>query len=87
MTYDKKSGGDVLMGNNTPCKIVGISSVLINMHDGIVRTLTNVRHVPELNKNLISVGAMDLKCFTCCVGGGVMQIIGRGKSVVMQGTE
>ncbi|KAK2970265.1 hypothetical protein RJ640_000824 [Escallonia rubra] len=29
------------------------------MHDGIVRTLTDVRHVPELRKNLISLGTLD----------------------------
>ena len=29
------------------------------MQDGIVRTLTSVRHVPELKKNLISLGTFD----------------------------
>ena len=31
------------------------------MHDGVVRTLIEVRHVPKLKKNLVSVGAMDSK--------------------------
>ena len=29
------------------------------MHDGVVRTLTEVRCVLELKKNLVSMGAMD----------------------------
>jgi len=29
------------------------------MHDGIVRTLIGVRHVPKLKKNLISLNALD----------------------------
>ena len=35
------------------------------MHDGVVRTLTEVWHVPKLKKNLVFVGAMDLKGFYC----------------------
>ncbi|KAK3034153.1 hypothetical protein RJ639_033496 [Escallonia herrerae] len=34
-------------------------SIHIKIHDGFVRTLTDVRHVPELRKNLISLGTFD----------------------------
>ncbi|KAH0664726.1 hypothetical protein KY285_025932 [Solanum tuberosum] len=34
------SGGTVLMGNNATCKIVGIGSVRVRCHNGIVRTIT-----------------------------------------------
>ena len=64
VTYGKKSSGNVLMGNNTHCKTIGIGSIQIEMHDVIFRILTNVCHVLELKKNLISVGAMDSKGFT-----------------------
>ena len=63
MTYENKSGGNVLMGNITPYKIVRISSIQIRMHDRIVRTITNVCHVLELKKNLISAGATNSKGF------------------------
>ena len=29
------------------------------MFDGVIRTLTNVRHVPMLKKKLISLGVLD----------------------------
>jgi len=29
------------------------------MHDGIIKTLTAVRYVPELKRNLISLGELD----------------------------
>lgn len=64
MTYDKKSVGNVMMGSNPSCKTIGIGSIQIIMHDGIVRTLTNFRHAPKLNKNLICVGALDSKRWT-----------------------
>ncbi|KAK3016961.1 hypothetical protein RJ639_007857 [Escallonia herrerae] len=44
-TYRLFDGGKVLMGNDVTCKVVGIGSIQIRMHDGIVRTLIDVRHV------------------------------------------
>ena len=41
------------------CKVIGIGTVRIKMHDGIVRNLKDVRHVPHLKKNLISLGTLD----------------------------
>ena len=38
VTYEKKSGGNVLMGNDALCKSVGIGSIQIRMQDGIVIT-------------------------------------------------
>ena len=80
-------GGDVLMGNNAPCKYISVASVQIRMHDGVVRTLIKVHHVSKLKKNLVSVGAMDLEGFSCWVKGGVIQIKGKWKSLVMLGTK
>jgi len=60
-----KFGGNILMGNNAPCRTVGIGSIQIRMHDEIVRILTNVHHLLKLKENLISIGATDSKCFTC----------------------
>ena len=51
--------GNVLMRNNMPSKTIGIVSIKIRMHDSIVRTLSNVRHVPDLKKNLISLGTLE----------------------------
>ena len=51
MTYKKKFCGNILMGNDAPCKSLGIGSMQIRMHYGVVRTLTKVRHIPELKKN------------------------------------
>ena len=87
MTYEKKSGSNVLMGNDAPCKCVGIGSIQIRMHNGVVRTLIEVHHVPQLKRNLVSAGVMDSKGFSCEVKGGVMQITRKGKFVVMQGTK
>lgn len=50
--------GKVLMGNNTVCKIAGIGTIKFRLHDGMMRTLSNVRYIPELKRNLISLGML-----------------------------
>ncbi|XXG43978.1 hypothetical protein AAC387_Pa01g3888 [Persea americana] len=72
--YQSIDDGKVLMGNNVVCKVVGIGAIKIKMHDSIVRTLSNVRHTPELKKNLISLGTLDSNGCTYKAGGGVMRI-------------
>jgi hypothetical protein len=47
------------MGNSIPCKIVGVGSIRIRMFNGIVMELMDVRYVPELKSNLISLGVLD----------------------------
>jgi len=46
------------MKNDMAYKTIGIGSIKIWTHDGVVRTLTNIRHVLELKKNLISLGKL-----------------------------
>ena len=60
-TYEPLNGGSVSMGNDTKCRVVGIGTIRFKMFDGIVRTLTYVRHVVGLKKNLISFKALDRK--------------------------
>ena len=60
------------MGNNVVCKTVGIDNICMRMFDGQVRTLTNVRHIPDLRKNLLSLGALKAQeCNFSCADGGI----------------
>ena len=60
-TYSSVEGGVVHMGNDSSSKIIGIGTVKIRIHDGTIRTLSDVRYVPDLRKNLISLSILDLK--------------------------
>ena len=64
----------MLMGDSTPRKIVGIGSIQIKISDGVIRTLTNVRHIPTMTRNLISLSTLDLKGYKYSTGGGVMNV-------------
>ena len=48
-----------------------------------MRTLTEVRHVPELRKNLISMGVLDAPGYTFVVQDGVMKVL-KGILTVMK---
>ena len=46
------------MGDDRPFNMKGIGTIQIKIFDGIVRELKKVRYVPQLKRNLISVGAL-----------------------------
>ena len=73
-TYEAIDGGVFLTGNDAPCKIIGISSVKIKMYDCVVITLTEVRHVLDLKKNLISLSTLDAKGYRYSGDGGVLKV-------------
>uniref|UniRef100_A0A803NRR5 CCHC-type domain-containing protein n=1 Tax=Cannabis sativa TaxID=3483 RepID=A0A803NRR5_CANSA len=78
------SRGIVLLGNNKVCSALGIGSVVITMFDGIPRTLKNVRYVPDLRRNLWSIGMLDSIGCIIKVEGGVLKI-SKNSTLVMKG--
>ena len=72
------------MGNNMSCNVVGIGKVRLRMWDGSVKVLENVRHIPDLKRNLISLGMLDTKGYSYKSQGGVLKVI-KGIIVVMKG--
>ena len=59
LNFKEFNGGVVYMGNDSTCKMMGIGSVQIKMFDWVIRKLNDVRYVPDLKKNLISLGVLD----------------------------
>ena len=60
------------MGNNCSYEVMGIGSVKMTMFDGIMRTLTNVRLVPDMKKNSISLGTLSSNGCRCTLEKGVL---------------
>ena len=54
------------------------------MHDGVVRTLVEVRHVSHLKKNLISLSTLDAIGYRYSSEGGVLKV-SKGTLVVLKG--
>ncbi|KAH9697399.1 hypothetical protein KPL71_023589 [Citrus sinensis] len=85
-TYKSVDGGRVLMGNNNVCKIVGMGSVKIEMFDGSVQTLSDVRHAPRLKRNLISLGMLDGMGYSFKSENSGLKIM-KGTEMVMKGVK
>ncbi|KAG6469553.1 hypothetical protein ZIOFF_070482 [Zingiber officinale] len=83
-TYQTNSRGDILMGNNASCGIACIRTVRIKKFDGVVQTLGDVRHVPDIKRNLISLSTLDSKGYKYTGEGGVVKA-SKGSLVVMKG--
>ena len=50
--------GHVLLGNDEPCKIVGMGKVQIKLNNGNEWLLKDVRNIPSMKRNLISIGQL-----------------------------
>ena len=72
------------MGNNAQCNVTGIGTVKIKTHDDVIRTLSNVRHVPELKHNLISLGTLESKGCKYSAEGGVLKVL-KGSQTLLKG--
>ncbi|KAI9186582.1 hypothetical protein LWI28_018815 [Acer negundo] len=82
--YQSIDVGKVLMGNNVACMLIGIGSVKIKMFDSEIRTLTNVRHIPDLKRNLISLSTLDEAGYSFKGNEGTLKI-SKGIMAVMKG--
>ena len=54
------------------------------MFDGIIRTLTDVRYIPKIKRNLISISALDAKGYKYSGVDSVLKVT-KGSLVVMKG--
>ncbi|KAJ1296501.1 hypothetical protein BS78_01G305700 [Paspalum vaginatum] len=71
------------MGDDRPCQIVRIGTVQIKMHGGIIRTLTDVRHILDMTENLIYLSTLDGKGYKYYSGDGVLKL-SKGSLIVMK---
>ena len=74
------------MGDDRPCNMKKIDTILIKMFDRMVQELKEVRYVLQLKKNLIYVGALEALDLEISGRDGVLKIL-RGSMVVMKGVQ
>ena len=76
--------GVVYLADGEPLKIIGIGDVEIKLSNGSIWKLQQVRHVPELKKNLISVGQLDESGHSINFAGGMWKV-SKGAMVLARG--
>jgi len=72
------------VGDDHPCNMKGIGTVLIKIFDGMVTKLKKVRYVPRLKKKLISVGALEALGVEISGRDGVLKML-RCSMVIFKG--
>jgi hypothetical protein len=72
------------LGDNKPCKIVGMGNVKIKQRNGNQWLLKEVKHVPDLSKNLISTGQLASEGCISIFTDNTWKVI-KGSLVIMKG--
>jgi hypothetical protein len=72
------------MIDNSFCEVVGMGTVQIKMFDEVVHTLTEVRHIPSMSRNLFSLSTLDTKGYKYYIGDDTLKVTNRSH-VVMKG--
>ena len=57
----KESSRTVVLGNNQICHVEGIGSVKLRLDDGSEKVLSDVRFIPTVKRNLVSLGMLERK--------------------------
>ncbi|GJS60992.1 retrovirus-related pol polyprotein from transposon TNT 1-94 [Tanacetum coccineum] len=83
--FKEFNGGTVLLGDNRACAIIGIGKVRVQMKDGSSFVLENVRYIPDLKRNLISLGTLNREGYTVQLQNGRVKVI-KGSLMVLSGT-
>lgn len=79
------AGGKVVMGNNNQqCLVKGIGDVKLKLDNGTVKILKAVRFVPDLKRNLISLGTLDKDGCKYESGNGILKVF-KGDSLKLTG--
>ena len=73
-SFEKLYGYSVVIGNDHPCDMKGIGTVNVKMFDEMVWELKEVRYVPQLKRNLISVGALEALGLVVSIKEGVLKM-------------
>ncbi|KAK3023701.1 hypothetical protein RJ639_044002 [Escallonia herrerae] len=76
--------GHVIVENRYRCNIVGKEKVEIKLSNRGTLVLKDVRHIPELQKNLISISGLDCECYFVTFGEKQWKVI-KGSMVVARG--
>ncbi|CAJ2678716.1 unnamed protein product [Trifolium pratense] len=85
-TLELKEGGVVRLGNNKACKVQGMGTIRLKMYDDRDFLLKNVRYIPELKRNLISISMFDNLGYCTRIERGVMRI-SNGALVIAKGSK
>ncbi|GKC59491.1 hypothetical protein Tco_1087089 [Tanacetum coccineum] len=84
--FKEYDSGNILLDDGRECRVRGTCKVQVHMRDESSFVLDNVMYVPELRRNLISLGTLEKEGFTVKMRSGKIKVI-KGSLVVLSGTK
>lgn len=75
--------GSVMLGNDEICPVEGIGNIKLRVPDGSCRILTEVRYIPQLKRNLISLGFLKSKGCRFESTNGILKVF-KGNDLVLR---
>jgi hypothetical protein len=84
LNYVQGDFGQVHLGDDAPCKIVGMGKVKIKQRSGNQWLFKEVRHVPYLKKNIVSIGQLESECYISIFTDKMWKVI-KGSLVIAKG--
>ena len=72
------------MGNDAVCKTIGIDNIRMRMFDRQIQTLTNVHHISDKKKNLLSLGALEARRYKFSGANGCIKVT-KGSMTILKG--
>jgi hypothetical protein len=72
--YVQSHAGEVVIGDGSTYEIIGIGSIYIQVHDGSINKLIDIRFVPNLKRNLISLSTLEAMGFNFAAIDGVLKV-------------
>ena len=80
--YHEFDGGGVMMGNNAMCRVIGIGTFKLRLQDGTLLMIKQVRHVPDLKRNIISLGMFDQMRYIIRLESGDLRVMNGSKTIL-----
>jgi hypothetical protein len=76
-SYKAGNLGRVKMGNKSYADIVGIGDICVETNTGYTLKLKDVRHIPDMRLNLISISVLDKEGYESHLGNGKWKLFKR----------
>ena len=77
------SQGSVILGNDQTCEVKGVGSIKLKVMDGSIKVLTEVRYIPQIKRNLISLGLLESKGYNFSSESGILKVT-KDSRVIME---
>ena len=82
--FNEDAGGSVRMGNKTVSRVRGVGTIRVKNSDGLTIVLTNVRYIPDMDRNLLSLGTFEKAGYKFESEDGILRIKA-GNQVLLTG--